>query len=276
MASGTLDPAAFERLWEATRVAYNAAIDTDDPDAVLDLIDTWIECWRGVETIPQAQRVLQLALPGTVWARDEIEAMAYADSLADLASRCESPDSVGIVRMLTEAYSNVAEATSTPELTRQAADAAGCFAARLLIPDEVVDAELARALRNLAVDVDELASRLELATWLRELSGRQLEPVCSIDEHLSVALVCLSRSLGRGSDQHLALVHELAALHHRWPLSLRIAGDYVGETWNAYVCGGLDEPPVELLERFETIRAHLPQVNENIERALSYLRGELE
>ena len=276
MASRTIEPAAFERLWEAMRAAYNAAIDTDEPEAVLELIDMWIECWRGVDPIPEGARVLQLALPGTFWARDELEAAAYAEALVDLGRRCESPDDVAIVRALTEAYANVAETTSTPERTRQAADAAGICAARLTHPDPVVDAELARALRNLAVDLDELSSRVEIATWLRELSGRQLEPVCSIDEHLSVALVCLSRSLGRGNAEHLGIVHELAALHHRWPLSLRIAGDYVGETWNAYVCGGLDEPPVELLERFETIRSSLPQLNDNIERALHYLRGELD
>lgn len=266
----------FEQLWGEWHRALSAAADANDDAEVLRIVDAWIARWRGVEPIPYASSVVAFASFAVPWAEPAERALSYAHEAAALAERGEDPNVRHVVGWVVKSYADVTEVTDRVEDTRTAAEAARRFARRVVPKNPKVDAQLARALRNLAVDEDSLDTRLSIVDELRQLSTRHAEAVQDTDEHLAAALVCLSRSVGRGTDEHMKLVDELASLHRRWPTSVEIAGAYVGETWNAYSTGGLEAEPQQLLAGFESIRNSLSQSDESIDQALAYLRAELE
>jgi len=241
----------------------------------LQIVDAWIARWRDVESIPHAPAVLYTASRGAHWAPTAERAMAYAHEVAALAERAEDPNSSHAVGRAIESYASVTEITERVEDTRTAAEAARRFARRLVRPNSKVDAQLARALRNLAVDEESLETLRSIVEELRQLSMRHGGKVLDTDEHFAVALHRLCGSLDRGNDEHLKLVDELASLHRRWPTSIEIAANYVAETWNAYSTGSLELEPEQLLVQVESIRSALSQSHENIDRALAHLRAEL-
>lgn len=267
---------AFERLFTDAHRALVAAATAEDDAEVLQLVDEWLARWRDVQPIPHARKVVFLATYGALWAKSPATALAYANEVAALAKRTDDPNASQVVGWVVQLYANVTEITERIEHTLEAADAARRFARRVDPPHAKIDAHLARALRNVAVDADSLDTRLALVEELRQLSARHADLTLEIDEHLAAALVCLSRSLGRGTTEHLELVDELEDLHDKWPLCVEIARVYVAETWNAYTTGGLDIEPEELLARIESVRDALPESHADIEDALARLRAELE
>jgi hypothetical protein len=266
----------FERLWEETVSALEAAANANDGVGVLRLIDAWIARWRNVESIPHASRVVSIVTWGPVWADSATDALAYAYEAAALADRAQDPNASNVVGLVVKANADVTEMTERVDQTRAAAEAARRFAQRVARPRAKIDAHLARALRNLAVDVDSLGTRLALVEEIRQLSARHAKAVLDIDEHLAAAIHCLARPLGRGTAKHLELISELAILHKQWPTSVEIARVYVAESWNAYTTGGLEVEPEQLLARIESIRSALPESHDSIEKALTYLRAELD
>jgi hypothetical protein len=208
------------------------------------------------------------------WEEPE-RALAYAHEVAALAERGQDPNAPQVVGGVVQSYADVTEITDRVEHTLEAVESARRFARRVDPPHAKIDAHLARALRNLAVDTDSLEIRLGLVEEIRQLSKRHAEPVLDIDEQLAPACVCLSRSLGRGTPEHVELVRELAMLNQRWPTSVEIARVYVSETWNAYATRGLNTHPKRLLVRIQKVRSALPESHADIEQALTYLRDML-
>jgi hypothetical protein len=173
------------------------------------------------------------------------------------------------------AQADITESTESTEQTRAAVEAARRLAGQVTPPRGNIDAHLARALRNLAVDEDSLEGRLALVDEIRQLSARHGGAIHEIYMHLGAAIVCLSRSVGRSTSEHVDLVNELGVLRERWPASVVIAAVYVAEVWNAYVMDGLEARPEQLIAEVEVIRSGLPESHQDIERALEYLRAEL-
>jgi hypothetical protein len=276
MSSHEMSADEYERLYEDARVALQAAVDANDAIGVLRLVDEWIARWRDVEPIPDAGNLLYIAALGTLHTNSGVEALAYADAVAELAERAQDPNANNVVGRVVESYANVTETTERVDHTRAAAEAARRFTQRVARPHEKINAQLARALRNLAVDEDSLDACLALAEEIRQLSARHAGSNFDIDEHLAAALGSLARPLGHGTTEHMELVDELAVLHQRWSLSVEIAGVYVAETWNAYAKGGLEAEPEQLLARIESIRSALPESDDRIEKALTYLRAKLD
>lgn len=174
----------FSILWKETYHEFAEAAELEDFDKVLQIVDAWIDRWEAAGDISHPTKVIYLASLGVLWANPGIEALTYANKVSNLARKSGDLTSSEVVGWVVQSYAAVTEEAGLEE-TRIAATFAREFAYQVYPPNERVDAELARALRNLAAEENTLEKALVILEEIRSLALRHPHPVPDIEEHIS-------------------------------------------------------------------------------------------